>query len=74
MRYSDTASFDIVALRNEKGSYNKHFMKQAQTYIVALRNEKGSYNLRYSDTASFDIVALRNEKGAIQIKKHHLNR
>ena len=34
----------IVALRNEKGSYN-YLMKVCQSLlIVALRNEKGSYN------------------------------
>ena len=34
----------IVALRNEKGSYNKLPFKGKFFYIVALRNEKGSYN------------------------------
>ena len=35
---------EIVALRNEKGSYNLPCVKPAFTAIVALRNEKGSYN------------------------------
>ena len=35
----------IVALRNEKGSYNKWAMVLKLLLIVALRNEKGSYNL-----------------------------
>ena len=34
----------IVALRNEKGSYNPFNPYKTQTAIVALRNEKGSYN------------------------------
>ena len=34
----------IVALRNEKGSYNSLDVQARQIYIVALRNEKGSYN------------------------------
>ena len=34
----------IVALRNEKGSYNKKILKGIAFFIVALRNEKGSYN------------------------------
>ena len=34
----------IVALRNEKGSYNFNVFKLFSIYIVALRNEKGSYN------------------------------
>ena len=34
----------IVALRNEKGSYNIGTHKLYVTKIVALRNEKGSYN------------------------------
>ncbi len=35
----------IVALRNEKGSYNRLASIMANRWIVALRNEKGSYNL-----------------------------
>ena len=34
----------IVALRNEKGSYNRAKVAVQTTLIVALRNEKGSYN------------------------------
>ena len=34
----------IVALRNEKGSYNCIIALNALLAIVALRNEKGSYN------------------------------
>ena len=34
----------IVALRNEKGSYNATGDIKALGEIVALRNEKGSYN------------------------------
>ena len=34
----------IVALRNEKGSYNTREAQDAAVSIVALRNEKGSYN------------------------------
>ena len=34
----------IVALRNEKGSYNVALMTTNSFPIVALRNEKGSYN------------------------------
>ena len=34
----------IVALRNEKGSYNTHYVGLIIRSIVALRNEKGSYN------------------------------
>jgi len=34
----------IVALRNEKGSYNLPERVNPASYIVALRNEKGSYN------------------------------
>ena len=35
----------IVALRNEKGSYNANRYLDYERIIVALRNEKGSYNL-----------------------------
>ena len=35
----------IVALRNEKGSYNFEKLTDSLLEIVALRNEKGSYNL-----------------------------
>ena len=34
----------IVALRNEKGSYNSKRASHTTARIVALRNEKGSYN------------------------------
>ena len=34
----------IVALRNEKGSYNEIEKRTFVCSIVALRNEKGSYN------------------------------
>ena len=34
----------IVALRNEKGSYNWLRGLLGELLIVALRNEKGSYN------------------------------
>ena len=34
----------IVALRNEKGSYNQTVNATIEAQIVALRNEKGSYN------------------------------
>ena len=34
----------IVALRNEKGSYNMGYLSMLTMMIVALRNEKGSYN------------------------------
>ena len=34
----------IVALRNEKGSYNAAAYISFGGLIVALRNEKGSYN------------------------------
>ena len=36
--------FGIVALRNEKGSYNSFALAVKFPDIVALRNEKGSYN------------------------------
>ena len=33
----------IIALRNEKGSYNVCPIAKIATAIIALRNEKGSY-------------------------------
>ena len=39
------ASWIIVALRNEKGSYNRLPRRRLPNRIVALRNEKGSYNI-----------------------------
>ena len=36
----------IVALRNEKGSYNLIKLDNRRFEIVALRNEKGSYNVQ----------------------------
>ena len=54
----------IVALRNEKGSYNAYRDKTIKPLIVALRNEKGSYNLAMRAAWLLRIVALRNEKGS----------
>ena len=34
----------IIALRNEKGSYNSPSHTPSPLAIIALRNEKGSYN------------------------------
>ena len=34
----------IIALRNEKGSYNLNIYPNSHNQIIALRNEKGSYN------------------------------
>ena len=34
----------IIALRNEKGSYNRLRYIVDKREIIALRNEKGSYN------------------------------
>ena len=36
----------IIALRNEKGSYNEYSQNNLLVFIIALRNEKGSYNLQ----------------------------
>ena len=54
----------IVALRNEKGSYNTEAGACSGTTIVALRNEKGSYNFSPYRAHNSKIVALRNEKDA----------
>ena len=54
----------IVALRNEKGSYNLHTEPLTICLIVALRNEKGSYNDDVAQLIGAQIVALRNEKGS----------
>ena len=54
----------IVALRNEKGSYNHQGLVHRDLKIVALRNEKGSYNIIKMAVTLTKIVALRNEKGS----------
>ena len=54
----------IVALRNEKGSYNWIFGFGISSPIVAQRNEKGSYNESIKWLKYVFIVALRNEKGS----------
>ena len=45
MLLGDKNALYIVALRNEKGSYNMSISRVMARLIVALRNEKGSYNL-----------------------------
>ena len=44
MRSTFTGAIVIIALRNEKGSYNVGSGKEKVASIIALRNEKGSYN------------------------------
>ena len=63
MSESDTV-VTIVALRNEKGSYNNTCKACQRRFIVALRNEKGSYNFKALPIIYASIVALRNEKGS----------
>ena len=57
----------IVALRNEKGSYNALGGARISKEIVALRNEKGSYNGGSNGGGGSGIVALRNEKGSYNL-------
>ena len=52
----------IVALRNEKGSYNRPLVGKLGDDIVALRNEKGSYNSVGFFLFTSSIVALQNGK------------
>ena len=54
--------YAIVALRNEKGSYNPETEICTGFGIVALRNEKGSYNAFCRARRHGGIVALRNEE------------
>ena len=54
----------IIALRNEKGSYNVTVWLMWINLIIALRNEKGSYNQNLHSLQVFEIIALRNEKGS----------
>ena len=44
MAHHGNETWQIVALRNEKGSYNGITQIWFEPEIVALRNEKGSYN------------------------------
>ena len=54
----------IIALRNEKGSYNRRLERDYGMPIIALRNEKGSYNVCPIAKIATAIIALRNEKGS----------
>ena len=45
MLANEKKSLRIIALRNEKGSYNLNIAMGEIFKIIALRNEKGSYNL-----------------------------
>ena len=57
----------IIALRNEKGSYNVVIFGVVTTLIIALRNEKGSYNKFSFKSTGAIIIALRNEKGSYNV-------
>ena len=58
----------IVALRDERGSYNAIRSRLISSSIVALRDERGSYNDLPSDLVYFGIVALRDERGSYNSK------
>ena len=60
----------IIALRNEKGSYNLVFELLKWQKIIALRNEKGSYNVQVIQLTRQPIIALRNEKGSYNGDKY----
>lgn len=59
----------IIALRNEKGSYNALFPHSRGTKIIALRNEKGFQSTLYCkqavkiDRLLFFIICLLYKKG-----------
>gem|GEM_PF-1735078 len=54
----------IVAIRGERGSYNRLVRIDTQRYIVAIRGERGSYNYNRITNASASIVAIRGERGS----------
>ena len=54
----------IVALRDERGSYNRALVMAQSIRIVALRDERGSYNTINSFSCVISIVALRDERGS----------
>ena len=58
----------IIALRNEKGSYNERLARDKLVKIIALRNEKGSYNEYSQNNLLVFIIALRNEKGSYNLQ------
>ena len=58
----------IIALRNEKGSYNIWNSSIKPELIIALRNEKGSYNEYSQNNLLVFIIALRNEKGSYNLQ------
>ena len=58
----------IIALRNEKGSYNRADCHSTPQGIIALRNEKGSYNEYSQNNLLVFIIALRNEKGSYNLQ------
>ena len=63
----------IVALRDERGSYNKLHALLSVFPIVALRDERGSYNYLVSVCKHFLIVALRDERGSYNIYRFLLS-
>ena len=54
----------IVALRDERGSYNAVSGGYNVSIIVALRDERGSYNRTQLLVLLMFIVALRDERGS----------
>ena len=54
----------IIALRDERGSYNVSKEGLNNAAIIALRDERGSYNQRCGRYADGNIIALRDERGS----------
>ena len=57
----------IVALRDERGSYNQIGNFATFPFIVALRDERGSYNRHRALGSAVRIVALRDERGSYNV-------
>ena len=58
---------EIIALRDERGSYNIVSEQYIPISIIALRDERGSYNPLLVLSLVIFIIALRDERGSYNI-------
>ena len=60
---------EIIALRDERGSYNIVSEQYIPISIIALRDERGSYNRNDFRPSTYKIIALRDERGSYNTKR-----
>ena len=54
---------EIIAIRGERGNYNRNVDRVIVDFIIAIRGERGNYNYEGRGKYSELIIAIRGERG-----------